>query len=157
MPFGTTSGLLQIISSAVAPVVLISACAALILGVNNKHSNLSSQIRAAAAEVRQKETLPERRAQLCAQIPLFYRRFRMTWIALCSLYAAVSVFVVMILLIILTQRHLLSFENGTLTLFVVGIALMLAASCMEIVEVALATRNLRLEIRDITDGPTKGK
>jgi hypothetical protein len=157
MPSSTVTGLLQHISAAVTPVVLISACAALILGVNNKLSNLADRVRASAAEYRDKATLAERRSQLCAQIGILYRRFLLTWLALFALYGAVSAFTVMTLLILLTQRQMLSFDNGTLTLFMVGLVLMLAASILEIGEVALATRSLRVEIRDIPLGPTEGR
>src|SRR5579862_6452474 len=135
MGAGTSSALLQLISAAVTPVVMISACAALILGINNKHSSIADRIRTSLAESRLPGTQAARRKQLGEQIPLFYRRYLFTWASLVALYVAVMVFTLTTLLLVFTQRRVLTFDSGTLTLFVAGVVLMLAAACFELAEI----------------------
>jgi hypothetical protein len=154
---GTLSGLLQLLSAAVTPVVMISACAALILGVNNKHSGLSDRLRSIATEYRQPGAPETRRQQIRDQIPVFHQRFLYTWIALWTLYGAVITFTLTVLLIVLTQTRVLTSANGTLSLFILGVVLMLVAAGMEIAEIALAHRSLRIEIRDIPQLPQESR
>jgi len=76
---------LRIISAAVTPVVMLSACSTLILGINAKHTGLADHIRAAAAEVRGPGMSDARRVQLIGQIQTFHRRFNLAWMAVCLL------------------------------------------------------------------------
>ena len=149
MPSSTVSALLQLISAAVTPVVMISACAALILGINNKHTALSDRIRSFTAECRHPDTASERRQQLLEEIHLFYIRFRLTWYAMALLYSAVGAFTLMILVIVLAQRHSFTNDAGTLSLFLLGILLMVAASALEVFEVSFSNRSLCVELRDV--------
>src|SRR5579884_2344673 len=159
MGTNTVVGLLDLISAAVTPVVLISACAALILGINNKHTGISDRMRILAAEYRQADTSPSRRRQILDQIPIFFRRFRLTWYALGALYGAVMLFTATTLQIILTHRRLATGPMSTLALFDSGVGFMFVAACMEIVEVILFLASLAIEIRDIPStepAPTSG-
>ena len=153
------SGILQLISAAVTPVVLISACATLILGVNNKHSGIADRIRFALAEYRHSETQAMRREQLAAQLPIFHRRFFLSWLALCALYCAVGLFILTTIVILVSKRRLLASDTGALYLFGLGIVLMLVSVGLEIAETALATRSLAIEMRDflMPPPPTSGK
>ena len=153
MDTNTVSGLLNLVSAAVTPVVLISACGALVIGINNKHTGISDRIRLMAAEYRQAETEPTRRRQILDEFPVFHRRFRLTWYALVALYGAVMLFTATTLQIVLTHRRLVSGPMSTLALFDTGVVLMFVASCMEIGEVALSIRTLSIEMRDIPTSP----
>lgn len=148
MNAGTTAGLLQLISAAVTPVVLISACAALILGVNTKHTGIADRLRIFTAEQRNKQTDPVRLVQVESQITVFFQRFRLTWMSLASLYSAIFAFILMVLTILLAQQHATRNPVGALAMFIVGIALMLAAVIFEIMEVALSIRCMEIELRD---------
>jgi hypothetical protein len=145
----TSSALLQLISAAVTPVVMISACAALILGINNKHTGISDRLRGILAERRLPSTSVPRSAQLETESAVFYHRFLLTWYALFALYSAVIAFTATTLLLLLTERRMLSFTNGTLSLFTAGIAFMLAASVIELFEINLSHRSLRIEMSDL--------
>src|SRR5579871_4380496 len=101
------SALLQLINAAVTPVVLISACAALILGVNNKHTSIADRLRMFAADLRTPDCPQSRKDQIAAQAAIFFRRYRLTWAALGSLYASVVAYILMILVIVLAQKQLL--------------------------------------------------
>lgn len=149
MNTGATNIITQLIAAAITPVALISACAALILGINNKHSGISDRIRQAVADCRKEETDSLRRAQLLTQIHIFLVRFRLTWYALVALYAAIVCLSLSVLLIVYSQQHRLTFANGTLLLFIASVVLMLAASFLEIGEVGLSMRSLRAELTDI--------
>ncbi len=146
-----SAGLLQLISAAVTPVVMISACAGLILGVNNKHTSLSDRIRDAARECRLAITTPDRREQLLEQLAVFHRRFLLTWMSLCALYGATAAFTLTTLLIVFAQRKLAVAGSGTLPFFLLGVGLMLLATCLEVCEIALSTRGLHIEMRGLRD------
>ena len=149
MNYGITSSLLQLISAAVTPVVMISACAALILGINNKHTAIADRIRGFGAECRQATTTEARKVQLEKEAGIFFRRFRLTWYALGALYVAVGMFTIMILLIVFTQRRQLSYDNGTLILFIAGIVLMMVASICELIEIRLSIHSLEVDMQDV--------
>lgn len=144
---------LQVISAAVTPVVMLSACSTLILGINAKHTALSDRVRAATVEFRQKETADARRSQLVQEVGIFHRRFVFTWLALCALYGAVILFILTTLLIILMQNRMHIGGSGPLSLFVGGVALMLCAALLEFAEIALATKSLHVEMKDILTLP----
>jgi hypothetical protein len=143
------SGLLQLISAAVTPVVLISACAALILGINSKHTAIADRLRQFAGELRAGTANEQRAEQLRSQVDIFFHRYHLTWIALALLYSSVIAFIVMIGLIVTAQMHLLQFEGGILAAFVAGILLTLGAAVCEILEIRLAIRSLQVELNDV--------
>lgn len=146
---GTPGLITQLIAAAIAPVALISACAALILGINNKHTGISDRIRQAVADARKEEAGSPRRLQLMKQVGIFLIRFRITWYALVALYTAIVCLSICVLLLVYSQQHRLVFANGTLLLFIVSVVLMLLASFLEIGEVGLSMRSLRTEIEDV--------
>src|SRR5580698_5017740 len=78
---GAVASLLHIISAAVTPVVMISACASLLLTINNKHSNISDRMRNLAVELRSGNCTPARRKQVLSEIGVFRRRFSLTYVA----------------------------------------------------------------------------
>jgi outer membrane murein-binding lipoprotein Lpp len=149
MDSSTVAGLLHVISSAVTPVVMISACASLILTINSKHQSISDRIRSIATEVRGASCTAARRKQLIDELNVFQRRFRLTYVAHVALNIAVIVFVLTVILIIFTQRRL--FESGapTLGMFLSGTLLMFVAMCCELLEISLSTRSMQIEIEDI--------
>src|SRR5919199_5052050 len=87
---------LQVISSAIAPVVMVSAAGLLFMGVQAKNLHLSDRMRALMVEYRTLGTAPvhqERREQIVAQLVLFKKRIRLSQRALEFLYLAVFCFV----------------------------------------------------------------
>lgn len=140
---------LQIISAAVTPVVMLSACSALILGINAKHTGLSDRIRQAAGEFREPAASAARRAQLAHEIAVFQRRFTLAWRAAWLLYGAVILFILTTLVIVLQQNGPRPLAAAPVTLFVLGVALMLGASCLELAELSLAARTMSAELDDI--------
>ena len=145
-------GLLTLISAAVTPVVMISACATLILGINAKHTGAADRVRDLARRYRDEaDSTEEKNAALREQIQIFYRRFLISRTALWLLYIAVAVFIVCILSIVLIQKHFLNSNRagGALWLFIGGVALMLSAVCLEFQEIHLSRRSLFLEVREL--------
>lgn len=148
------AGLLQLITSAVTPVVLLSAAASLILGINQKQASVADRLRTLAAEYRLPETTPERCATIRAQVRLLDHRFRRIALAHIWLHAAVAAFGTMVMILTLTRRTPF-WDVCVLGLFVGGILLMLAAMVMELLELHLARRTVVLDIEDVLlpDGP----
>ncbi len=142
------AGLLQLITSAVTPVVMLSAAAALILGVNQKHSSLSDRLRTLAADFRRAETSPERRLVIQAQVRLLDRRFRWTSLAHVWLHGSVAAFGLMVLVLTITPRTRF-WNHVALGLFVLGDGLVLIAVLAEILELRLARETLEMEVVDV--------
>ena len=140
----------KIVTTAVAPVVMISATAILISGISSKHQSLSDRLRALAAEYRNPQTGDDRRVNLRAQIQLFQKRIRYVSRAHISLFCATACFVSMVLVLAFTQR-ISTLIFWTLPSFLAGVILLLCAVLYEILELLLAGRTLRLEITGTLD------
>jgi hypothetical protein len=149
MNTGVVTGLLQLINAAVTPVVLISACAALILGINNKHTAIADRLRTFATDLRGSTDSADRKAQIREQVDIFFKRYRLTWVSLATLYGSVISFVLMILFIILSQKHILRWESGVMAMFLIGIGLTLCSVICEVFELRLSIRSLEVELRDL--------
>src|SRR4029079_12904580 len=127
---------------------MISAAAALILGVNQKHAALSDRVRTLAAEFRAPATSVERRESIRAQVRFFDRRLAYAATAPRWLRLAVACFVGMVLVITLTARSF-AWDRIALSLFLSGIALVLAAVVAELLELRLAGQTIHVEMRDV--------
>ena len=98
-------GYLQIISAAVTPVVMISAAAALIIGINQKHVAIMEALRALTNEYRDEGTTEKRRTDIQEQVPLFMQRLRYTATGHRWLYASEVCFVATVLIIIMGMHN----------------------------------------------------
>src|SRR5947209_1038657 len=94
---GTSSGFLALISAAVTPVVMISACATLIIGIGAKHAGLSDQARGIAAQYRDAPIDSARRLTLRRELRIFLWRATLAWLAHCLLYLAAAIFAATVL------------------------------------------------------------
>ena len=147
------SGLLSLISVAVAPVVLITAAAILLSGLTSKYGNIADQMRRLTAEYRSGETSQARRATIARQLSLFARRIEAIWAATTCLCVAILAFVVMVLAVIFAQRatRLGYFGVGTL---LIGLIFMAVALVCELVELFLARKTAACELTEtLGDGP----
>lgn len=140
---------LQLISSAVTPVVMISACSGLLITINSRHNDLSSRQRMAAADIRHAATNTMRRKQLLTEIDIFHRRFLLLQTALVSLYSAVGVFLVTTLLILFSSIRMVVTDKIALSLFAFACSLVLAAVFCQVLELTQATATLRIELSDL--------
>src|SRR5439155_25099368 len=136
-------------SAAVTPIVMISAAAALILGLNQKHNSLSERLRALMGEFRAPGTTPERRENLREQVALFQLRFRYVDRAMSWLYGAVACFVLTALLITLISHERARWDPAAIGLFELGIVLMLGAVIEALLETRQTRRTLALELGDL--------
>src|SRR5258708_4127145 len=140
------SDIVAALTSAVAPVVMVSAAGLLATGVQGKNLHLADRIRALMTEYRHPDTTVPRRAQITAQLPLFYRRIRLSQWSLDMIYLAILCFIVTSLLLVST----LWFGPPTvpLILFGIGVALLVLALVLEFVEMSIALETIRIEMRD---------
>ena len=145
---GSADGFLTLISAAVTPVVMISACAILITGVGTKHAGLSDRVRALAAEMRSLPPDSGRRPLVRVQLRTFMRRTSLAWIAHCLLYLAALVFSTTVLVALFAVRQH-GWGRLTLELFILGTALLLAALIAEFGELLLAQSTLQSEVEDV--------
>jgi uncharacterized protein DUF2721 len=138
---------LEVITAALTPVVMISTCAVLILGIGNKHTAMSDRLRELTIEFRQPATIAARKSNLRRQMQLFQRRIRHASAAHRWLYSAVTCFVTITPLMIVGRTAVLG--PFILALFVSGVLLMLGAVVSELLELRLANRTLEMEMEDV--------
>ncbi len=140
----------QVITSAVAPIVMVSAAGLLSMGVQAKNLHLADRLRALLSEYR--TLTPEsahqtRRDQIVAQLALFKKRICLSQRALECIYLAMVAFVVTSLLLAATP-----WIGGEVTpaltggVFVVGVGLLLVALVLEFWEMHLGLRTVNIEI-----------
>ena len=145
----STIGLLEVITAAVTPVVMISATAALILGIHSKHTALADRLRALTGEFRAAATAA-RRDNIRAQVKLLTRRVAYAAWAHRALYAAVVSYVGMVLVITLEPRGRI-WDTIALVLFVAGVLLTLGAVIVEFLELQMGRYTVKLEIQDVLE------
>jgi hypothetical protein len=140
---------LQVLAAAVTPVVMVSATAILISGVNARYIAISDRMRALAHEYRDREVSDERRALVRKQMMIFTRRIELVSWAVRMLYTATGCFVSVALLISATLwREMLA--EVTLPLFLAGIGLIILAIMCQLLELQASNRTIRIEVSEIT-------
>jgi Na+/melibiose symporter-like transporter len=141
---------LPVITSAVAPIVMVSAAGLLFMGLQSKNLHLADRIRALTAEYRASPATPaelERRQQIVDQLRLFQRRIRLSQRALELIYLSIVCFVTTSLL--LPAVTWLGGRVQTLAvagLFVLGVALLLTALIVEFLEMRVGLKTIGIEI-----------
>lgn len=148
-----TSPTMTAIATAVTPVVMISANAILIGGINSKHQAMADRIRSLAAEWRKAETTAERREAIQSQVALFRVRIDLVARAHFLLYAAIACFIAMVLTIALTPfTSRGAIELLSLPLLVAGVSLMFTAILIELTELRRARATLEIETAEVLSG-----
>jgi len=145
---GTTAAFLTLISAAVTPVVMISACATLIIGIGSKHQGLSDRARALAAEYRATAADSGRRPALRRELRTFLWRAALAWLAHCLLYLAAAFFSVTVLFA-LFAFHRTTWGRPTIGLFIAATFLLVPALILEFAELLLAQATLRWDTEDV--------
>ena len=147
MPSGNDP--MQVLAAAVTPVVLVSATAILISGVNSRYIAIADKMRSLAQEFRSPGCTKGRQTSIAIQMLTFRRRIWLVAWAVRTLYAAVASFIAVAMVISATSwRQTLA--STTLPLFAFGIFLILVSIGCELVELHLSNRTITLEVRDIT-------
>jgi uncharacterized protein DUF2721 len=145
---------LKLISTAVTPVVMVSATAILISGVTSRYESISNRVRAIASEYRDRATSVERQANIRRQMIVFHRRLHLISWAARVLYAAVGCFTAIALLISssVSQRILLGATLGT---FLIGLMLVALGIVLQLLELQQSNRTIDIESADVLNGPPK--
>ena len=136
-------------TSAVAPIVLVSAAGLLFNGIQAKNLHLSDRIRALTAELRHPALTSDRQHQILDQLPFFAKRLRLSQHALELLYIAILCFVVTSLLL----ASVVWVGPPTLPLmiallFLAGVLLLIMALVLEFVEMWIGLKTIDSELRD---------
>ena len=139
---------IEVLTAAVTPVVLVSATAILISGINTRYVSISDRLRLLAHEYRDPACPHDRQAMITREIAMFRHRMHLMSWAVRSLYAAVGAFIVDALLISATLwRQMLA--AATLPLFIGGIVLVMFAIVCQLVELQSSDRTIAIELSDI--------
>ena len=146
---------LEVLTAAVTPVVLVSATAILISGINSRYISISDRMRALAHEYRDPNCVEQRRGTIARELLAFQHRIQLVSWAVRALYTAVGAFITDALLIGATLwREMLA--PATLPLFLFGIVLMMLAIVCQLLELQSSDRTLSIEIGDIAKTPGSG-
>ena len=138
---------LQVLAAAVTPVVMVSATAILISGVNSRYISISDRMRSLSHEYRDTTLSAERRDIIRRQMAIFRRRIALVSWAVRALYAATGCLVSITLLISTTLwRQILVWI--TLPLFLVAIFLIVIAIICQLLELQASNRTIFLETSD---------
>lgn len=150
---GNISQAVQFISGLLAPAIMISSCGLILLGLQNKYSNIIDRIRELNEERRRMELMEsldpsqERRMRsLTAQIEKLLVRARLDRNGILSLYLAILSFILTSLLI--APAYFGSFALITLSImtFVAGIGLVLIGVIYVALEVINSYKVVKYEV-----------
>jgi hypothetical protein len=139
----------EVITTSVAPIVMVSAAGLLVLGIQTKNLHLSDRVRQLTQELRGTPgEAAARRQAIGAQLVLFERRVRMTQRALELLYVSIFCFVATALALAAAPWVTRTSSGLPLIagLFTLGIILILLAIVMEFLEMRAGLDTIRLEI-----------
>lgn len=139
---------LKIVATAVTPVVMVSATAILISGVNARYVSISDRVRALAREYREHGTSNERQSSIRLQMPIFHRRLHLVSWASRILYAAVGCFVAVALLISASVSKPILLQ-ATLIMFLIGLILISLAIVLQLLELQHSNRTIDIEAADV--------
>ena len=144
---------LQTLTSAVAPVVMVSAAGLLFMGMQAKNLHLADRVRALTTEYR---TLPPdpihepRRRQIADQVALFERRVGLSQHALECIYLSIVCFVVTSLLLLLASAAMpVVATHAVVVIFLLGVVLLLGALALEFLEMRVGLHTISIETGDI--------
>ena len=138
------------LTSAVAPVVMVSAAGLLLTSVQAKNLHLADRIRGLMTEYRNPETAVPRRTQLASQLHLFHRRIRLSQWSLDMIYVAILCFILTSFLLAsrIFGPHV---DSATLlSIFALGVAVLVIALVLEFIEMSIALQTIKIEMRDVT-------
>ena len=139
---------LKVVATAVTPVVMVSATAILISGVNARYISISDRVRALAREYRDQGASIERKSNIHRQMTIFHRRMHLVSWAARVLYAAVGCFVAVALLIsISVSKQVLL--GATLGMFLTGLILVAFAIVLQLLELQQSNRTIEIESADV--------
>jgi hypothetical protein len=141
---------------------MVSAAGLLFNGIQAKNLHLSDRIRAMAAEARDQGTSPARRRAVMAQLPLFYRRIRLSQWSLDCLYLAILCFVltsfVLASALWIGPRVLPTLVTAV---FLGGVTVLILALLLEFVELGIALKTIEIEmhgaVAEAPDTPPKSR
>lgn len=153
--FGQIADPLQIVTTAVAPVVMVSATAILISGVNARYISISDRVRNLAHEYRGDGTTAGRKQNIQAQLVAFQHRMRLVSWAARLLYAAVLCYILLIMLICLGSLRM-AVTKVALPVFIAGVALVGIAIVLQLLEIQASHTTLNLEASEIARDSGKG-
>ncbi len=140
----------QVISQAVAPIVMVSAAGLLFMGLQAKNLHLADRVRGLMTEYRALTPAPsdkKRRSQIVEQLVLFDRRIHLSQRALEFLYLAIVCFVLTSLLLAAAPWvSTLMIPAIPAVIFIAGVGLVLLALLLEYREMHLGLKTIDIEI-----------
>lgn len=144
---------IQFISGMLAPAIMLSSCGLILLGLQNKYSNIINRIRELHEEWRhlsmQESLDPQqgrRMKSLTAQIENLLARAKLVRNGILSLYLAVIAFVLTSLLIAPAYFGYFGLITVSITFFVAGIGLVLAGVVYAALEVSNSYKVVKYEV-----------
>jgi uncharacterized protein DUF2721 len=149
----------DVIATAVAPIVMVSATGLLFIGVQTNNIHLADRARGLITEHRKAIRCKDRgrREAVTAQILLFERRIRLSQRALELLCGAIVSFVMTTLLLAVTpwMGHTAVPSPVTAGIFILGIGCLLLALVLEFLEMRAGLSTIAIAARAACDDPPR--
>lgn len=139
---------LRIVTSAVTPVVMVSATAILISGVNGRYIAVSDRVRNLTREYREQNPDADRRKVIQDQIRIFLRRIRLLSWAVRLLFLGAGFFISVALLISVSTWNQ-SLADITLPIFLIGLAMVASAIVLVFIELSASNRTILMEAAEV--------
>jgi hypothetical protein len=139
---------LRIVTTAVAPVVMVSAVAILLSGANARYIAISDRVRKLAQEYRNPGPDAARKANIRQQVAVFQYRMRLVSWASRLFYAAVASFIAVALLICLSTLRVM-LTAVTLPIFGIGVSLVGMAIVLLFLEIRESHKTIDLEASEV--------
>ncbi len=146
--FDPMNDALRIVTTAVTPVVMVSATAILASGVNTRYLAISDRVRSLSHEFRLPECAPERRRIIALQMRIFQTRISLVSRAARLLYMAAGWFVFVALLISVSLWEMM-LQWVTLPAFVAGLLFVAWAIGLQLAELNASHQTITLEAEDV--------
>lgn len=147
-----SSSTIQQIQYILAPAVMISSCALIILGLQTKYSNLANRFRALIQEKRQLSSQEERGSMstvrifnIQQQVGVLFKRAKYIHDALLLCYSGIVCFIATSLLMFVDQFVPVSIHRLIIAVFITGLMLVLALAVCMIAEIHYFYNALKLE------------
>lgn len=144
----SSSESLRVVAAAVSPVVMVSAAAILVSGVNARYISISDRVRMLAREFREESGSVARKRNIQRQMVIFHRRLHLVSWATRVLFTAAGCFVTCALLISLAMFRAF-LEVATLPIFLLGLVLVVIAIALQLTELQDSNRTIDLESEDV--------
>ena len=151
MAADSSSNFLQVIQTAITPVIMLSGVGALMITLTNRLGRIVDRTRILAGDLR--KGLPQQRAHIDSQLAIMWRRAKLMRLAVT--YAAVSMLFscLLVVAVFIDASEQREFGLGLVIIFMISVFSLIAALVAFLRDIWVSLHALDLEVTDARKGP----